>query len=377
MVLLVFLVLLAILVAIEMFIYRKHAMDDLSLHVRFSTPVANYGDTIEVIEEAQNEKRLPLPFVLLKFETPTALSFLDMTNTTISDHLYREDMLTTKAFSKHTRKIKATCNHRGYFTFVRVNITTSDLLLVNKITAECANEESLIVLPKVLKVEEFQTLMSVTFSDMIQRRTLLTDPFSFAGIREYQPWDPMRAINWTATAKCGDFMVNQQASTSMRQVTIFLNLDYYDRSHTENLLEASISLVYSYMMALCRAGIPCAFYTNGKDILTGLPVSLEMSASMTEIEHRGEDLAKIDLTQKVTPFHELLEAHGALSYSDDYTLVISSCYDGPFRKSLLQLKHNRPAMRWFMPCFRGSDTVKLEPELNEIYSRWEVTGHDC
>ena len=60
--------LLAILAIVELIYYRKHALDDLSLHVSFSKPVASYGEVIEVIEVAENNKKLPLPFVLLKFE---------------------------------------------------------------------------------------------------------------------------------------------------------------------------------------------------------------------------------------------------------------------------------------------------------------------
>ena len=85
MILIVFLSLLAILAILELIYYRKHALDDLHLHVSFSQPVAAFGEVIEVVEVAENNKKLPLPFVLLKFESPTSLEFLDMTNSSVSD----------------------------------------------------------------------------------------------------------------------------------------------------------------------------------------------------------------------------------------------------------------------------------------------------
>lgn len=374
--LLVLLILLAILAALELFIYRKHALDNLSLDVRFSKRVARFGETVEVIETAQNSKRLPLPFLLLKFEAPTSLQFLDMTNTTSSDLLYREDMLTMKSFSQHTRRIKACCTQRGYYSFFRVNITTSDLLLIDKLNRNFENDAHLTVLPEEIPTSELQPLLSITLSDVMQRRTLLTDPFSFSGIREYQPWDPMRAINWTATAKAGDFMVNQQASTSTRQITIFLNLDFYDFKESSSLLEKSISLAYSYMLALCKSGIPCALYTNGRDVLTELPVSLDMSACLADMEHRGEALARIDLACPVIPFDELLEAHGANVRKDDYTIIISPRCDSAFRRLLVQLKPYRSSLNWIMPCYKTTPHVKLDAELMNIYQRWEMMGHD-
>mgnify|MGYP003305453940 CR=1 FL=1 len=96
----VFLIFIAILVFLELVWYRAHAVDEISLDVSFSKNVANFGEIIEVIEVAENNKRLPLPFIILKFETPAVLEFQDMTNTSLSDLLYREDMLTMKPFSK-------------------------------------------------------------------------------------------------------------------------------------------------------------------------------------------------------------------------------------------------------------------------------------
>ena len=376
MTLLIFLILLAILASVELFIYRKHALDDLSLDVHFSTDLAQFGEIIEVIETAQNNKRMPLPFLLLKFESPVSLKFLDMTNTTMSDLLYREDMLTMKPFSRHTRRIKAQCIKRGYYSFVRVNITTSDILLMEKLTKEFDNSSNITILPEVVNVDELRSLMSITFSDVQQRRTLLTDPFAFSGIREYQPWDPMKSINWTATARSGDFMVNQNASTSMRQVTILMNLEFYNQKHSDSLLEKSISLAYSYMQQLCEAGIPCSLHTNGKDILTGLPVSMETSSNLADMPQRGEKLSRIDLSSEVLPFADILESHIGHSRSDDFTVIISPRYDASFRESLIDVSSLRPSLLWVMPCYRLSPKIDVENELKNLYYRWETLGRD-
>ena len=133
----------------ESIYYCLHALDRLNLKVSFSKRVANCGDDIELIEVAENKKRLPLPFIILKIEVPRALKFYDMTNTSMSDHLYREDMLTVKPFSKHTRRIKAQCTKRGYFVLPRIGITTSDLLLTTRLNRDFPADSSLTVLPDI------------------------------------------------------------------------------------------------------------------------------------------------------------------------------------------------------------------------------------
>ena len=376
MTLLIFLILLAIMAAVELFIYRIHALDELSLDVHFSTDLAQFGEIIEVVEIAKNNKRLPLPFLLLKFEAPVSLSFLDMTNTTKSDYLYREDILTMKAFSSHTRRIKAQCMKRGYYSFTRVNITTSDILLIEKLAKEFDRSSNITILPEVVDTGELSHLMSITFSDVLRRRTLLTDPFALSGIREYQPWDPMKTINWTATARCGDFMVNQNVSTSMQKVTILLNLECYNRQKTDSLLEKSISLAYSYMLQLCEAGIPCSLYTNGRDILTGLPVSMSASSNVADMPRRGGKLARIDLNKEVLPFDEILKTHIRHARSENFTVIISPRYDSAFRDSLIDILPLRPSLLWVMPCYRLSPRIDVGRELENQYYRWETIGRD-
>ena len=376
MILIVFLSLLAILAILELIYYRKHALDDLHLHVSFSQPVAAFGEVIEVVEVAENNKKLPLPFVLLKFESPTSLEFLDMTNSSVSDLLYREDMLTMKPNSRHTRRIKVKCVKRGYYSFVRVNLTTSDILMVEKIARSFDNDASITILPEMIPLPEIKTLMSITFSDVLQRRTLLTDPFSFAGIREYQPWDPMRSINWTATARAGDFMVNQNTSTSTRQVSIFVNLEFYNIKESVALLEKSISLAYSYSAELSAAGIPSQVFTNGRDAITGIPVTDPVVAESDESFRRGLALARIDLSAEVVPFSDLIDEYLSSTGANDYIVVISPKYDSTFRPILLDLKKKRPSLLWVMPCYHTTNQVNLESALASGYMRWEVKGND-
>ncbi len=374
--LVVFLILLAILVFVELEYYQRHALDDLQLNVRFSKSVANYDEVIEVIETAQNNKKLPLPFLILKFETPTSLRFMDMSNISVSDMLYREDMLTMKPFSRHTRKIKARCTKRGYYTFSRVNISTSDILLVLKLNREFENSATLTVLPERVKSDTLRTLMSVTYSETVRRRTLLTDPFSFAGIREYMPGDPMKTINWAATARSADFMVNQNASTACRRVTVVLNLDTYNPKRSRSLLEYSISLAYSYICELEEMNIRSSLITNGLDILSGSPVITHNGSTGDDAARVGTGLALIDLDRDTAPFERIVEDYVINGSEDDLIVVISARYDDEFINTMKCIKRIKDSCIWVMPCYRQTPAVEIDASLGNSYIRLETVGHD-
>ena len=371
----VFLAIIGLLIMIELWYYRKHALDDIDLDVSFSKPVAQYGEIIEVIEKAENRKRAPLPFLILKFETPAVLEFQDMTKTTLSDYLYREDMVSMKPFSRHTRTIKARCSKRGYYSFARINISTTDLLLIEKITKDYPTERSVTILPEYVDTSMMESFLSITFSEIQRKRTLLTDPFSFAGIRDYQPWDSMKSINWTASAKTGDLMVNQVASTATKKVSVYVNLDYYNNKKSTSLLEKSISFAYSYIQELVSAGIPVMLYTNGRDIQTKAPVIAESPCDSSNFIQRGIALARIDLSQEVVHFEELFEDNGA-NLSDEFIVIVSTCSYDQVKDAVRKLKNRGASLLWIMPAYNSTPKPELEADLARDFKVWEVIGHD-
>ena len=367
---------LLIIFLVEIIYYRSHALENLNLKISFSKSIADYGEEIELIEVAENKKRLPLPFIILKFETPREFKFMDKDNTTKSDYVYREDMLTMKAFSKHTRRIRVKCGKRGYFVFPRGGITTADMCLVERFMKDFDNEAQLVVLPEILNAGIMEILMSVTLSELQCRRTMLTDPFSLAGIREYGPSDPMKSINWKASAKAGDLMVNQNASTCAQKVHIFVNLETYNPKHSTSLLEKSISLAYTYLLELAKLGIPASVYTNGRDILTDLPCVSEADQGSAAVDKRAVMLAGIDLKKPALPFEGIVEKYIYSSDQSDFILLISPRFDDSFRMLLSDIKAMRPSLFWLMPSYKTTPEADPGPQLSDSYMRWEIAGND-
>lgn len=361
---------------VETTYYRKNALKSLSLKVDFNKNVARFGEDIELIEVAENKKFLPLPFIILKFECPCELKFYDMENTSKSDYLYREDMLTMKPYSKHTRRIKAKCTKRGYYVFPRVGITTADLLLAERFNRDFPNSAHLAVLPEMINDDFMKMLTSVTLSELQCRRTLLTDPFTLAGIREYGSNDPMKSINWKASAKTGELMVNQNASTCAQKVHIFMNLEYYNQKKSISLLEKSISLAYTYLCGLAELGIPASLYTNGLDVLTGTPVISETDFGSATLDERAIMLARIDLKKPASSFAEILEKYISSTDRDDFILLISPKFNGNFRPLLADIKARRPGLQWLMPSYKLTPDAEPEPAIADSYIRWEVIGND-
>ena len=169
-------------------------------------------------------------------------------------------------------------------------------------------------------------------------------------------------------------MVNQNASTCTQKVHIFLNLENYNPKGSTSLLEKSISLTYSYLIELEKLGIQASLYTNGIDILSGLPVVSENDPG--SVEKRGIMLASIDLKTPVIPFAEIFEKYVSSTDQNDFIFIISPQFSDSFRMFLTDIKAIRPSLLWLMPCYKTTPEVHPEPEIANSYIRWEEVGYD-
>jgi uncharacterized protein (DUF58 family) len=122
-------------------------------------------------------------------------------------------------------------------------------------------------LPQVLNAPEMDILFRLFLGDEESRRSPVSDPFTFAGIREYQPWDTFRNINWNATAKKNEIMVNINQHTYHQKIVLILNVMPFALSRNESLLEKSISLAMTWVAAAVSARFRKALLER-KDILT-------------------------------------------------------------------------------------------------------------
>lgn len=96
-------------------IYAALWYKNLTVRIDFSKKNAVCGETIELIETVTNKKRLPLPYINLKFQVNRAFRFEDgEENSVVSDNTYRNDIFSLMMYQKVTRKIPIKCTKRVY-----------------------------------------------------------------------------------------------------------------------------------------------------------------------------------------------------------------------------------------------------------------------
>ena len=95
-------------------------------------------------------------------------------------------------------------------------------------------------------------------------RHLYEDPFTFRGIREYTTSDPMKTINWKASARTGGLMVNTFDSVMTQKVMLYLDVEDGGILKQEELVEESIALAASLIRKCMRQGMEAGLLTNAQ-----------------------------------------------------------------------------------------------------------------
>lgn len=347
-------------------VYQKVWHKNLRVRLSFQEEGIWEGQESTLSEIIENQKKLPLTMLKVKFQTDRHLLFADTKGSRTTDKFYRNDIFQIGALEKVTRVLRFTAGRRGYYTIAEADLVASDLFLTAQYTATAdIGHSSLYVYPKPFSHQEFRQSLKQLSGQVLTKRHLLEDPFEYRGIREYQPQDDLKSINWKATARTGEFKVNQKNYTAEKSVRIFINLEDTGILKKEDCVEASLQIATALLLLFLEQGMQVAVYCNGVDVLHNEPCILEAGGGIRQREAVLRSFALIDTSKPVRSFSELFssrlsEASGALM-----TCIVSpNAYDD-FATLILQYHTRHPEMKWFLP-YSGTVPPEMEKELRSL-----------
>lgn len=345
---------------VQWIVYKKFWSKGLTVSVTFAQNEIvedEYGEVIEVVE---NRKLLPLTSLKMGFQTSKNLEFADDIGSKTTDQYYRNDVFQVGGGEKLTRKLSFRGKQRGYYHIKNIDLAGTDLFLMGEFLKRQSTNAYLYVYPKMLENEGFQTALQKLNGDVLVKRHLLEDPFEYRGIREYQPFDDIRSVNWKATARTGELKVNQKNYTSMQTVRIFLNLDDKGAWKQYREIEAAIQIVMGLTEMFIRQGIKVACYVNSRDILTGEPVRIAGGAGAGQQDTIAKALARIDVHKEAPDFLAMYKEQVLDDKDGLVTVFVSVNGYGTFSELLKECTACGMDYRWFYPY-----VGKEKPDVSE------------
>jgi uncharacterized protein (DUF58 family) len=354
-------VVLIMLYYLEGFIFSKKWHKGLEVDLSFDKRPVVEGDYTYLSEEITNAKIIPLHILQVRFQTANGLGFIDTPNASVSDRTNVSDVFSMMPYEKVTRQLKIECEKRGYYDIQSTSLVAHDLFS-SSIHYENQNQNTcLYVYPSQIALSKLEIPFEMIMGDVLTRKNLYEDNFTFRGIREYVRGDTLNSINWKATARTGDLKVNLRENTSSQKVMLLVNLEEPAFLFDEDLIEDCIRVCVTLANEFIKRQVPVGIRTNGKDLITGDIVEMEAGASRGHIQNCNRALARIDLKMDKSSFIDVVEREIAdKGYEDTTYVVISTSQRDEFQEAIARLSDNTGHITWLCPLTRSMEDARLD-----------------
>lgn len=367
---------------LQRFLYRCFWNRNLTAELKFSKERAVQGETVVLSESITNRKLLPVPMLHLRFKVSRDLQFEDSRQSEVTDYYNRNELFSLLMFQRVTRRLHFRCRKRGVYTIKTASLLGSGLLLSEEYLVEFPTDNQLIVYPGAVNAERFERTFETMMGSVATHRFLHEDPFSFRGIRDYQPGDPLKTVNWKATAKAMDLKVNVLDFTTEQKVELYLNLSREILGMDNEVLEESIRLAKTFAARLSKMGMQVALYTNGRHYESREIICVEPGNGEGFLELINEALAKIQL--KDSAFAKMESEFDAPDFcalygdairesgQDHYKIFISNYHHRDFQELLESLVKQGQSVSWVLPVENTVNQIRIPGLLRERTTFWST-----
>ena len=226
--------------------WALQSLKDVTYRREFSDRRAFPDDSIDLRMVAENRKWLPLPWLEVEDHLPQEMVPLD---THVSPSYRARQMVIRRAAALGGRQAAAwtarlDCTERGYFRFGPARLRSGDLFGMHESTAALTTVDPVVIYPRVVPLPDLAWPGARPFGERSGGERLYEDPQRIAGIRDYVPGDPLRRIDWKATARRGELQSRVYEPSTTH--TLMIALDAATMPHSwegsiPHLLERAVS----------------------------------------------------------------------------------------------------------------------------------------
>jgi uncharacterized protein (DUF58 family) len=261
------------------------------------------GQPFDVRVEVRNRSWLPVLWLRVHDTVPADL-MPGMVFRRVVSLLPREDL--DLSYTLHGRR-------RGYYRIGPLVSQGGDLLGTATYETQGEDDDFVIVYPKIVALRDLGFPSQSPFGILPSRERIFEDPTRIQGVRDYQPGDSLRRMDWKTSARVGTLQVRRFEPAIALETAIFLNLDgaAYEVSERFRATELGIVVAASVAVHVVEKRQAVSLTTNGRDLLAADPSASSFLPLRKGSEHLMQVLdllARIEVASEgeAVPFLDLL-----------------------------------------------------------------------
>lgn len=262
---------------------------NLTVSLNFAENHVYAGEQAQVTEQIENRKKLMLSILEVSFHMDKGLSFHDCENTVVSDFVYKRDIFALLGYQRITRKLTLSCMKRGCYRIDESYLTTFSMLRTRRFSVAHPADAELYVYAARVDVSDILVICERLMGSIQCAKRLYEDPFAFSSIREYTVTDPMNTINWKASARTGELMVNTFESTLTEKVMICLDMEDSGILKYDYLIEDSVSVAASLAQKFIARGMEVGLCVNVNTDTHAFAAQTDTDAGISGVGERVEN----------------------------------------------------------------------------------------
>ncbi len=277
-------------------VWDKFAFEKVSHSRSLARERAFIGDVVEYTVSLTNEKIVPLIWVDIQDTFPTDLGLPGARLRGTAAEGTREHRITTSLlpYQRVSWKYQLQCTSRGYHRIGPARLRSGDIFGFTAAESELTATEHILVYPRVFDLQQLVLAAEHPLGEAGGSQPIFHDPNRFLALRDYQPTDPMKHIDWKATARQGRLQTKIFEPAVSLEVVIALNAttgEYAWQGSNRRLFERAVTVAASVAKYCADQGYTFGLVSNSVAVYTGKWINVPPGRSEAQISLTLEALA--------------------------------------------------------------------------------------
>lgn len=295
-VLLIFVGVLVLLIWITGKYWPRYAFRRLSYARSLERRRAFIGDEIDYHITVNNDKLLPMIWLDISDTFPLGLQTAGTFQRGIGAEAELDHRITTSLlpYQRVTWRYRVRCRARGYHRIGPVRMRSGDMFGLTSAEHSVNDVDYLLVYPRIVDLERLMMPWERPLGESRGRRLIQDDPSRFVGLRDYLPSDPLKRIDWKATARHGKVEARIYEPAATRHMLIALNARTGDaawQGSNRRLFERAVTVAASVAEFAQREDYTFSLVSNAIASYSSKWMSVPPGSGRLQLESVLESLA--------------------------------------------------------------------------------------
>lgn len=275
------------------------------------------GEEVEVGYSVANRKALPIPWLEVRESVPDRMPPTDahFSPSGVAGELYVTRSTSLAWYERVRWRHTFLCGERGYFHFGPTRLRSGDMFGIFPTERDIDTRDHLTVLPRVIDLPALGLPAERPFGEARSGSRIFEDPSRIVGVRDYRPGDPLKRIDWKATARRSGAAAGSPLQSriyepsSSLHLLVTLNVDTFEHvweGYDPLLLERAITVAGSIAAWAESRRYAVGLLANSSYPGSDRPVSLPPGRDPDQVTRILEALAMVS-PFTIAPLEEVIE----------------------------------------------------------------------